>query len=176
LCLGLLGPRKGTPDLLTALATPTLHSLDWRMTIAGNGEIEQSRSLCYDLGLSDRVTLPGWQEPEQVAELLRSADIFVLPSHFEGLPVAILEAMAAGLPVISTPVGAIPDAVKDGVTGFLVQAGATGMLAEAIAKLVNDRGLRERMGEAGRNLAESQFSIEAVAKKIGTIYERLCEH
>jgi glycosyltransferase involved in cell wall biosynthesis len=168
--LGLLGPRKGTPELLDALATPAMRELDWEAIIAGNGEVEASRARAAALGLADRVQIPGWVDPATVSALLASADIFVLPSHHEGLPVAILEAMASALPVVTTPVGAIPEIVVAHETGLLVPPGAVEALAAALADLVKNPELRARLGKNARARIERDFRIEVIVERFLSIY------
>ncbi len=171
--LGLLGPRKGTPELLDALAGPLMRELDWEAVIAGNGEIDASRERAAALGLTDRVDFTGWIDPAAVAALLASADIFVLPSHNEGLPVSIIEAMGAELPVVSTPVGAIPELVIPHETGFLVQPGSATQLEAALAELVHDPQLRARLGKRARERVEQHFRIEPTAERFATLYRTM---
>jgi glycosyltransferase involved in cell wall biosynthesis len=168
--LGLLGARKGTPELLEALAGPSLRGLDWEAVIAGNGDVEESRERAAALGILDRVQIPGWVDAEGVTALLASADIFVLPSHNEGLPVSILEAMGNALPVVTTPVGAIPELVVPQQTGFLVPPGSAADLGEALAKLVRDPELRARQGANGRARVEEHFRIEPTVERFVGIY------
>ena len=102
LFLGRLGQRKGVPDLCAALHELTDHS-GWRATIAGDGDVEATRKKLSEYGLGARVALPGWVGPNEVASLIASADILVLPSYNENLPVSVIEAMAAGLAVLPPP-------------------------------------------------------------------------
>lgn len=173
LMLGELGPRKGTADLIAALATPDLRQSDWTATLAGNGPVDQFRSTIESLGLSDRIHLPGWQSVGEVRTLLGGADIFLLPSHNEGLPMAILEAMAAGVAIITTPVGAIRDAVVDGETGLLVPPGNVPALARAIRKLLDDPPLRERLAVSARARFEQLFTIDRTADAVAALYREL---
>jgi glycosyltransferase involved in cell wall biosynthesis len=170
--LGLLGPRKGTPELLDALAAPAMRELPWEAVIAGNGDVEVSRQRAAALGLTDRVQIPGWVDAATAASLLAAADIFVLPSHNEGLPVSILEAMGASLPVVTTPVGAIPELVV-AETGILVAPGSVSQLAEALEALVKNPELRLQLGAAGRERVEQHFRIEATAERFVSIYRAL---
>ena len=172
LSLGELGPRKGTPELLAALATPEVRSLSWSATLAGNGPVDEYRDQVRRLELADRVELPGWIESAQAWRLLAESGVFILPSRMEGLPVAILEAMAMGAAVVTTPVGAIPDAIEDGVTGLLVPAGDAPALAAAIARLLGDPGLRARLADAARRRFEAQFTIERTAERVAALYRR----
>jgi glycosyltransferase involved in cell wall biosynthesis len=171
--LGQLGRRKGTPELLDALAAPAMRELGWEAVIAGNGTVEASRERVAALGLAERVEIPGWVDSATVSRLLATADIFVLPSHNEGLPVAILEAMGAGLPVVTTPVGAIPELVIAGESGLLVPAGSAAALAEALAELVRNPELRVRLGQNARDRVEQHFRIEATAERFVMMYRAL---
>jgi len=149
LFLGRIGARKGVPQLGDALFR--LKGLEnWRATIAGDGAVEEARRVAAQLGLVERVALPGWVGPEQVADLLASADILVLPSFAEGLPVSVVEGMGAGLAVVATPVGAVPDIIVDGQSGLLVPPGDVDALTAALARLVGDPPLRQRLGAAAR--------------------------
>jgi glycosyltransferase involved in cell wall biosynthesis len=170
--LGLLGPRKGTPELLEALAAPTLRALDWEAVIAGNGSVETSRARAAALGLTERVQIPGWVDGATVSRLLHAADVFVLPSHNEGLPVAILEAMGAGLPVVTTPVGAIPELIS-AETGFLVPPGDAPALSQALAELITNPQLRSTIGQKARERVERHFRIEDTADRFAAMYRAL---
>lgn len=173
LSLGELGPRKGTPELLAALATPQVRALRWSAIVAGNGPVAEYREEARRLDLADRVDLPGWIESAGAWRLLAESDVFLLPSRMEGLPVAILEAMAMGVAVITTPVGAIADAIEDGVTGLLVPPGDAPALAAAIARLLGDSELRARLADAARRRFEERFTIERTAERVAALYRRI---
>jgi glycosyltransferase involved in cell wall biosynthesis len=102
---------------------------------------------------------------DDVPALLAAADIFALPSHFEGLPMSIIEAMLTGLPVVSTDIKGAREQVVDGVTGLLVPPATVGKLAEALQQLVDDPGLRARMGAAGRARAVARFDESRVVAR-----------
>lgn len=158
LFLGRVGDRKGVPQLGEAL----LRMRDvpgWRATIAGDGQVEAARAKAAEYGLTERVELPGWVGPDRVAELIASADILVLPSFSENLPVSIIEAMAAGVAVVATPVGAVEDIVIDGVTGLLVPVGDVEALTTALVTLVKDPALCWRMGESGLALHREKLDL-----------------
>jgi len=111
-------------------------------------------------GLEHAIQFKGFVTGQVKEDLLLDAHIFVLPSHCEGHPRAIIEAMAASCPVISTRIGAIPDTVMEGETGFLIEPRNPGMLTDRIACLIEDRGLRERMGKAARERYERLYTKE----------------
>ncbi|MDR3534449.1 MAG: WecB/TagA/CpsF family glycosyltransferase [Rhodopila sp.] len=169
--LGRLGERKGVPELLEALRSPGLTARSWTATIAGDGPVEKFRQVVGKTGLQDRVTLPGWLDRDATSDLLRRADIFVLPSHHEAMPIAILEAMAHGLAVIATPVGVIPEFLTNGETALLVPPGIPGRLAEAIARLIDDADERQRLGAAGHAVFRASLDISVVASRILALYQ-----
>ncbi len=173
LFLGKMGPAKGTYDLLDALPPLGAGHPQMRLLLGGDGEQAQVRARADALGLGEKVALLGWVQSEAKAQLLGGSGVYVLPSYFEGLPMSILEAMAAGMPIISTPVGGIPEAVSDGVEGFLVPPGDVAALGERIARLLADPALAQRMGAAGRRRVESTFSSEAVLPQLERIYNEL---
>ncbi|WP_295458806.1 glycosyltransferase family 4 protein [uncultured Thiodictyon sp.] len=173
LALGELGPRKGTPEILSALATPDLQQRAWVATLAGNGLVAHYRAQLRGLGLATRVSLPGWLGADEARGLLAQSDILLLPSRWEGLPIAILEAMAAGVAVIATPVGAVADAITNGETGLLTAPGDVSALAEAIVQLIDDPKLRSRLVLAARKRFERLFSIARTADRVVGLYRCL---
>jgi glycosyltransferase involved in cell wall biosynthesis len=133
--------------------------LDYRAVLVGDGpELLQVSAALRRHGLIPRVELLGARR--DVPHLLASADIFVLSSRSEGFPVSILEAMAAGLPVLASDVGGVAEAVVDGETGSLVPAGDAAALARALERLLADPALRSRLGERGRERARRFFDVE----------------
>lgn len=169
LFLGRIGDRKGVPQLGEALAR--MNQLDnWRATIAGDGQVEAARAKAAVLGLADRVEIPGWVGPTRVAELIATADILVLPSFAENLPLSIIEGMASGLAVVATPVGAVSDIVKDGETGLLVQPGDVDGLTSALTRLVEDQPLRQRLGAAAQQLHRERLDLEPYAETLRSVW------
>lgn len=175
LALGELGARKGTPETIAALRQLAGSHPNWRAVLAGNGAVDEFRAQVAGSPLAGRVELPGWVDKAEARDLLARAHVLLLPSHNEGLPVAILEAMAAGLAVIATPVGAIEDAVVNGETGLIVPPGDSNALARAIARLLDDPDLRHRMGEAGRQRFVERFTIAEAARRVINIYRDLLQ-
>ena len=129
-----------------------------------------------ELGIADHVELLGWVRGEDKERLLATAVLYVLPSYNEGLPVSVLEAMAAGLPILTTPVGGIPEAVTDGVEGFLVEPGDVRTLADRLERLLADADLARRMGVAARHKVEAAFSANAVVPQLEAMYAAMGLH
>jgi glycosyltransferase involved in cell wall biosynthesis len=169
LFLGLLSERKGVPTLIKALAAlPT--DLPWRATLAGNGDEEGSRRRIKELDLEDRVDLPGWVRADKVDGYLAAADILVLPSHDENLPMSVIEGMAHGLAIVTTPVGAIADIIKPEVTGLLVPPGDSSALAEAMKRLICDAKLRSDLGSSARQFHDKYLDMDVYYKKLLQIW------
>jgi glycosyltransferase involved in cell wall biosynthesis len=169
--LGELGARKGTPQLVEALSHLASRH-DWRATIAGNGDVEQTRLRARELGIADRIAIPGWLDAEGVNDVLGRTDVFVLPSFAENLPMAILEAFARGIAVIATPVGAVPEVVDHGRNGLIVKAGAVGDLAAALGLLISDGELRGRLGANARQDHSRRYEISGYMSEIAKIWRR----
>jgi glycosyltransferase involved in cell wall biosynthesis len=144
LFLGRLGARKGVPVLIAALGR--LVGTEWRAVIAGDGDAAPYRAEVERLGLSARVSFPGWLEENETHVRLARAAVLVLPSQAEGLPMAVVEAFAWGVPVVSTPVGSTPDILHDGVEGLLVPVDDAEALAKALQRLLDDAALRRQLG------------------------------
>lgn len=169
--LGVLGERKGVFDLLAAVSkiSPLLPTME--ILVGGNGEVDRARETVSRYGLESKVKILGWVSGDDKKALLASGDIFVLPSYNEGLPVSILEAMSWQLPVISTNVGGIPQLVRDGVDGILINPGDLTALSQALLRLGQDSAYRESLGRSARERVESSFSKEIVIPRIEEIYK-----
>jgi len=172
LFLGHLSARKGVGELLAALARPALSARDWRLDLAGGGEVERFRARARELGLSERCRFHGWLGQEATFELLRRADILVLPSHAEGQAMALLEAMAHGLAILATPVGAHLEAVTDGVSALLVPPGDVDALEAGLVRLIDEPELRARLGRAARARWLEAFAIEGYARRLAGLYTK----
>jgi len=173
LFLGRVGHRKGIADLLAALAEPASMALPWQLTVAGDGDVEEYERRARDLGLAGRVRFTGWLGPDQVAMELEDADVFVLPSHAEGLPLAVLEAMAYGLAVVTTPVGAIPEVIEDGETGLLAPPGDSDALGSALRRVLASSELRESLARSARAQWERDHDIVEGARRVLALYQRI---
>ncbi len=165
--VGRLIAKKGFADLLRTCWLLMERGQSFRCEIIGEGPLEQElREQITQLDLEGRVELPGAKPQHEIKELLAAATVFVMPSvvdpdgGMDNLPTVIMEAMAAGLPVVSTSIGGIPEMVIQNETGFLVSPGDAAALAGAIEKMINDRLLARKLGQAGHERAQRLFSIE----------------
>jgi glycosyltransferase involved in cell wall biosynthesis len=141
-----------------------------KLSLVGDGpKLEAVQAEAGELHLRDRVEFLGRRS--DVAKILAGANIFALATKWEGLPLSILEAMRAGLPVIASDVGGVREAVTDGETGFVVESGDAGGLEQRLATLVQDSSLRKRFGAAGRSRYESNFTLEQMLSKTLTVYQ-----
>jgi colanic acid/amylovoran biosynthesis glycosyltransferase len=161
---GRLAAVKGLPILLTSLATLKRTHPDIVLTVVGDGSdrapLEQ---MTRDLGLTQNVRFVGYQSQAEVRSHMQETDVFVLPSFAEGVPVSLMEAMAAGVPVVTTQIAGISELVDNGVSGYLVPAGDATTLAEKIATLLDSPSLRTQFGQAGRAKIEREFDINQEA-------------
>ncbi len=161
-------PQKDHPTLLQAMAGLT--DLDWHIDFVGDGpSLDAHRDLAARLGLAERVTFHGFQR--DVPQRLARAQGFLLVTNWEGFPYSTLEAMAAGLPVLASDVGGVGEAIRDGVTGFLVPHKDVQAVADRMRQLITSPELRCRMGQAGRELYLSEFTFERMLDKTLQLYE-----
>jgi glycosyltransferase involved in cell wall biosynthesis len=172
LFLGRLGERKGTFDLVRAFARIGGRYPRAVLTCAGDGAVEEVGALARELGLGERVMCPGWLSVEQARGALAGAQIFVLPSYAEGVPMALLEAMARGLAIVTTPVGGIPAVIESERDGLLVPPGDIEALADALSRLLADEELRARLGRAARERIAREFSLDASIERLAALYRR----
>lgn len=171
-CIANLFPRKGYQHLLPALATAITQGAEVTLDVFGSGPSRDALlRTTHELGLDDRVTFHG--HTPDAAKHLPAFDAFVLASLAEGLPIALLEAMAAGLPVIATAVGGVPEVIQDDVSGILVRAGDPAALSGPIVRLARDENLRRRLGVAGRERVEAEFTVARMADAYRSRYEAL---
>jgi len=164
--IGRFSPQKN-PLLLVRAFSQVVHSCESALlAMAGNGPLEdQARRLAAELGVSDRVVWLGFQNP---GDVLMAFDVFALPSRYEGLPYVLLEALQAGLPIVSTPIGGAELCVEEGRNGFVV-APEPGAMATRLGDLLADRSLHGRMAAASRELA-SRFRVEQMVAATLEVY------
>jgi glycosyltransferase involved in cell wall biosynthesis len=165
--VGRLDEIKGLPVLLDAIAAVRRELPDIRLTLVGDGPAaERLRQRAAALGLADVVQFAGHADQAGVRAHLADADVFVLPSFFEGIPVSLMEAMASGVPVVASNLPGIAELVADGVSGHLVPAGDTDGFAARLGELLADHELRTRMGAAGRSTVAADFSLDVEAARL----------
>ncbi len=168
--VGRLDPVKGVPLLLEAFARARAAHPAARLTIVGDGPARPAlEARAQALGLGAAVAFLGYRAQAEVAGILAAADLLVLPSFAEGVPVVLMEAMASRLPVIASRVAGVPELVEDGVSGFLTPPGDLDTLTDRLERLLADPALRARMGEAGRAKVEAEFDIDREAAWIAAI-------
>lgn len=173
LFLGRLGKRKGTYDLLDAIKSLKANDVPFKFLLAGDGEIDEVKTIVKEERLESYVEILGWINGSQKIDLLQKSDVLVLPSYNEGLPMAILEAMDYGMAVISTPVGGIPEVIKEGVNGYLVSPGDVKGLAEKFVRLSENPSLLKGMGEKNQIKVKKEFDLTVLLKDLDLLYEEL---
>ncbi len=174
LSVGRLIEKKGFSDLIAAAAQL---SVPFRVEIIGEGPLEEAlQTQIADAGLTKSVTLTGPLPQSEIIRRLAQSSVFALPcvretgGGMDHLPTVVMEAMAAGLPVVSTALAGVPEMVRDGVTGILVHAHSPGELATALARLLADRALAKSLGAAGRQRAVDLFAIEQSAEQLQQLF------
>lgn len=172
LFLGRLEQRKGVSELIRALADPALRPLAWRATLAGDGNAAEFAAEAGRLGVADRITFPGWVSGDDVGRLLATATTLTLPSFAEGLPMAVIEGLAAGLPVVTTPVGSLPDFLDDERSVLFVTPGDVAQLAAALRRVLTEPETARRIGEAGRAVFERNFELTEITRNFLAIWTR----
>jgi glycosyltransferase involved in cell wall biosynthesis len=170
LFLGVIKPAKGCWDLLRAWPKVAAAVPGARLVLAGSGAIDEARAMASDLGVAGSVLTPGWTAGADKEALMREAWLFTLPSHWEALPMSVLESMAAGLPVVASDVGGIPMAVGDGGCGILVKPRDEAALADALVAVLSDAGRRKAMGKAARERATAEFSAPSIVPRIEALW------
>ncbi len=164
---------KGHKEFFTALASLKDRYPVQGLVIGGGRREAEMRQLAVEMGLEERVRFLG--QRDDVPDLLAALDIFVLPSHSEGVSLALLEAMAAGLPVIASRVGGLPEVVTDGDHGLLIPPQDPEALAAALARLLDEPAWAKKLGENARRQVEENFSLERLGREINEIYGELVE-
>lgn len=158
--VGRLDPVKGATLLIEAMAKVLTTHPDARLTVVGDGSSRaMAEAKAADLGITSSVTFAGFQSQGAVAAMLEEADMLVLPSFAEGVPVVLMEAMASRIPVIASRVAGVQELVEDGVSGFAIPPGDVATLAERIGQLMANPAMAEEMGRAGRQMVEQEFDI-----------------
>lgn len=170
---GTVNARKGYADMVKAFAKVAKDHQDWQIVFAGNGEIEQGKTLAEKLGISSQTLWLGWVYGVDKDRAFREATVFCLPSYAEGFPMSVLDAWSYGLPVITTPVGGIPDVAMDGENMLLFNPGDVDALAKCMERMMDDVELRKRISKASLEFARTTFNIDTINKEVGELYAKV---
>ena len=172
LFLGNLIERKGVTDLITALARLPQSGPGWQAKFAGYGDVAHYTGVADRAGLTGTVGFTGWINQSTARVLVSAADLLVLPSYAEGLPLVVLEALGLGTPVITTPVGAIPEVLTDGKDVIFCPPGDPPALTAAMARLIGDLALRQSLCDNGLTTFRERFSADAFRRSLLAIWQR----
>lgn len=165
--------QKDQTTLLKAIVK--LKDYNFHLDLVGSGvSLESCKTLAQTLGIIDKVSFLG--DRKDIPKLLAKSQIFVLSTHYEGLPISILEAMRAGLPVVATSVNGIPEEIEDGNTGLLVPPRDVEALVSALSKLIQSPEIRQQMGENGREKFLQEFTVERMINETRAIYEEILKN
>jgi colanic acid/amylovoran biosynthesis glycosyltransferase len=172
LYVGRLAAEKGLRVLFESVRALLAGGYQFRLTLAGDGNDRQElEQLARQLGIYERLDFAGYVDPERVREYLRQSDIFILPSFAEGVPVCLMEAMASGVPVLSTYVGGIAELVESEQTGLLVPAGDSSALSQAIVRYLDDFELRQRVSRLARQKIVAAFNLDEEVGKLAELFQ-----
>ena len=173
ICVGRLSPEKGQAGLLESFAAARRGKPDIELVFVGDGpERQQLEAAATRLGVADAVTFAGRRGERETLEQIASADVLVLSSFMEGLPIVLMEAMALGTPVIATRVAGIPELVRDGESGLFFTPSDWEELAACIGRLAHDPSLRGKLAKNGRTAVESEFDIRKSARQLLALFTK----
>lgn len=171
--LARLWPEKGQEFLVTAMCQVVDYNAKAKLVIVGNGPLESElRAHASALGIASHVVFAGF--PPNLPDVLQVFDAQVHSSLYEGLPMALLQGMAAGLPIVATDVGGVGEVLRTGENALLVPPADAGALASAIIQLLRDKSAAQRMGEAARCFVRENYSMTSAMRQLETVYERVC--
>jgi glycosyltransferase involved in cell wall biosynthesis len=172
LFLGEIGPRKGVFDIIEAVRQHKAELAGrFRLIVGGNGEVDKLTGLISQYDLGQLVEFVGWVGGEKKTRLLQQCDVLILPSYNEGLPISILEGMSYRMPIISTPVGGIPEVITTNVNGVLVTPGNCNEIFAAIMRYISDRSLIATEGQKGESMV-SVYYPDAVLAQLIQVYRK----
>jgi len=170
---GTLNARKGYVDLIKAFALISKSDDEWKLVFAGNGELNEAKLIAKEYQVQDKIIFTGWVTGIKKDELFKCASIFCLPSYAEGFPMAVLDAWAYGIPVITTPVGGLPDVLIHEKNSLVFNPGDISTLALYLEKLINDESLRQTISDASILLSKDQFNVVNITQKLAGVYDHL---
>lgn len=167
---GTVNQRKGYADLIKAFSLIANQFSDWKIIFAGNGEIEEGVLLAKELDIASQTVFLGWVNGDAKSKAFQEASIFCLPSYAEGFPMAVLDAWAYGLPVVTTPVGGLPDILEDGVNCLSFVPGDIEALAARLKIMIEDDDLRTNIAIESHRLAHEVFNRDVICNQLADIY------
>jgi len=170
---GTITKKKGYVDLIQAFSLIANKHPEWKIIFAGNGEIENAKRLAKFHLIEEQVIFRGWVNGEDKHLLFKKSSIFCLPSYTEGFPMAVLDAWAYGLPVITTPVGGLADVLVPGVNALVFEPGDVDMLSTYLNELITNDDLRQKISEESIKLSQGSFSITEISKQLNELYTSL---
>ena len=173
LFLGEIGKRKGCYDIPEIYGRVLEKGERLPLIMAGDGGLAEVKKLFEDRDLLESVSFPGWVRGADKDKCLKESGIFLFPSYYEGMPMAVLEAMAYGMAIVTTRVGGIPHLLEDGVNGYLCEPGDIEGLSKRLLELSKDGDKRRKMGERARQKAIEEYSMESHIKKLMDLYDRV---
>ena len=171
LFMGRIGKRKGVYDLIEAVYPLMIENPNIKVILAGDGEVEHVRSVVQSKGLANSFIIPGWIEEKE--KYYTQADIFVLPSYNEGLPMSILEACSYGIPVVSSNVGGIPEVLDQEYQELLVEPGDVVNLRRLLNELILNSDKRQTYGQRGKQIIRDKFNIKKIVTEVENLYQVL---
>lgn len=171
LFLGFITELKGCFDIPEIVEKVTRQYDKIKVILAGSGEVKKVQEILKKKKLEKYFIFPGWVKKEEKEKLLKTANLFLLPSYTEAMPMSILEAMGYGLPIIASNVGGIPQLVEDGKNGFMVKPGDIDGFATAILNIIKNDDLNYEMGKSSLEKADEKYSLEGHIEKIKVLYE-----
>lgn len=170
---GTLNANKGYADLITGFSKIAKKYPEWKVVFAGNGQIKQAKVLAQKLGIEDQCKFLGWVNGEQKDVAFRRASILCLASYQEGFPVAVLDAWAYGVPVVTTPAGGLIDIISESKNGLMFKAGDVDTMAEKLDRMIDDVHMRKAIAAESLKLACTTFNIDNLNKRLGEIYNNV---
>lgn len=173
--VGTVSRAKGVFDLISVFEKLANNERQVKLNIAGKGDTKTLFGLAYELNIAGIVNIFGWIDSGQRDKLLRETEIFVIPSYSEGMPMAALEAMSYGIPIVGSNVGGLSEIIEHGKSGFLCPPGDLTKLYRYLNLLVENNGLRKQFGCEALKIVASRCSISSVTKEIDDIYSHLIE-
>jgi len=173
LYMGWIIPEKGVYDIVEIIPYVIEKHPLVKFVFCGTKEIEKLKLICKNKSIEHNVDIKGWISEKEKTNLLSRSLMLLLPSYSEGLPNVLLEAMASCLPIITTPVGAIPEIIEHEINGFLISPGDREALKEKILLLLNNPALCQRMGRVNKKLVREKYDIEIIGKNLLNIYSQI---